>query len=210
MVYELLPGVIVSSYCNWLASHKCFTEEQELPIDDQGALAVVIDTDQNVLCRVQDAKEYQHAVHGQDAAKSKSTKSKGKWKASTPLPDQLGRSDTEQNSDDLPMSYNTSHHVVTLMPAEKEWADIPETTVDFTDAQGSSEWIAAQEKRAAQVAELTWYKKGLADAEAKDGVFRDEGYYRLWKLKQVGQHGHKRTCDEDDLGESSANKRVKH
>ena len=75
-------------------------------------------------------------------------------------------------------------------------AEIAEEDVDFTNAEAPAEWQNAHERAAARVTELTWSKKALADAEGREGVSKDEGYYRIWKVNQLAR-GKKRSRDED-------------
>ena len=70
--------------------------------------------------------------------------------------------------------------------------------MDFTNIEQEAEWRDAQEKAAAQTAELTWTEKSLADAIASEGVFKDEGFYRMWKMKHMGLGSSKRGRDDED------------
>lgn len=186
-----------------------FVEEQNLSLEDQGDVGVVLDVDGRVMCRVRDSKEYRAFITGPSGSKSKpKNKGKGKEKAPMPPPDDSDDADNVPNPPDItPVEARTLINIVSLTSAEEKLAAIPEEEVDFTDARAAAEWQDAHEMAAARTAELSWSEKALADAEGHEGVFKDEGYYRIWKVKQL-ERGTKRGRDEDD-NDDHAQKKLK-
>ena len=178
-------------------------EEKNHPEDQQGSVGVVVDSHNQVLCRVEDTKQYQLYLD-KPSSITKKSKLKGKAKSITaPTID-----DAKDNLASLPFTKPGSSNIraefvnidldalVSLSPDDEYWANLDETEVEFRDEEQVTRWKTAGDWKAAWDAGLTWKEKQLADFEGNEIMYK---FYSGWKAAYSGQRDKKRSLDRDGL-----------
>ncbi len=190
---------------------------------------MVLDTNNRVLYKVEDARQYQTYLNDSTTRTKLSKKAKkGKSKAKPLTPHTVDETDDDAHAappspkssaaeTDGSKSVNSPSEflavdlnaLVSLSPEDEYWVGIDETEVEVTDEVQVAKWKAAGDRKAAQDAGLTWKEKQLADFEGSKTPYKTKEFYSGWKAGYVGRRDKKRPLEGESSDSSHAHKRQK-